>query len=164
MSTATLAERRAQAARDKRAMVPLLRAVAGMVLFSLALVTFARIMGFEPAATPDDTAPVAQERMIRIVSSLDGSALIYDEAGGLIADLGPMQAGFIGGVDRSLARVRIQNNVAGNPPVRLVQFADGRLAVRDPSTGWRAELVGFGETNRESFLALLPDQDAGQSK
>lgn len=157
MTTATLDQKRAQAARDRRAMIPLLRAVAAMVLFSLAMVTIARIMGVQPAATPDDATPVAQERMIVITSSLDGSARIHDEDGGLIADLGPMQAGFIGGVDRSLARVRMQQKVAGNPPVRLVQFVDGRLAIRDPATGWRAELVGFGETNRESFLALLAD-------
>ncbi len=155
MPPAATADRRAQAERDRRAMIPLLRGVAAMVLFTLAMVTIARIMGLEPAATPDDTTPVVQERMIRIVSSLDGSAKVYDENGVLFADLGPLEAGFIGGVDRSLTRVRKQAKIEGNPPVRLVQFADGRLGLRDPSTGWRAELLGFGETNRDAFLRLL---------
>jgi putative photosynthetic complex assembly protein len=157
MSTATLADKRAQAERDRRAMIPLLRAVAAMVLFSLAMVTIARIMGMEPAATPDDTAPVLAERLIRIEGSLDGSARVADENGVVFADLGPMEAGFIGGVHRSLERVRMLSKIEGNPPVRLVRFADGRLGLRDPSTGWRAELIGFGDTNRDAFLALLDD-------
>jgi putative photosynthetic complex assembly protein len=68
-----------------------------------------------------------------------------------------MEGGFINGVHRALERVRMQSKVAGNPPVRLVLFADGRLALRDPATGWRAELIGFGDDNRDAFLALLED-------
>ena len=33
--------------------------------------------------------------------------------------------------------------------------ADGRLGLRDELTGWRVELMGFGDTNRDAFLALL---------
>jgi putative photosynthetic complex assembly protein len=157
MPAATIAEKRAQAERDRRAMVPLLRGVAALVLFALVMVTAARIAGVTPAATPDDDQPVVAERMITITGSLDGSARVADETGAIFADLGPMEAGFISGVHRALERMRMLNKIEGNPPVRLVRFADGRLALRDPSTGWRAELIGFGDDNRDAFLALLED-------
>jgi putative photosynthetic complex assembly protein len=157
MATATINEKRAQAERDRRAMIPLLRAVAALVLMSLVMVTAARIFGVEPANTPDDGVPVVRERLIQIMGELDGSAKVADADGVVFLDLGPMEGGFINGVHRALERVRMQSKVAGNPPVRLVLFSDGRLALRDPATGWRAELIGFGDDNRDAFLALLED-------
>jgi putative photosynthetic complex assembly protein len=135
---------------------PLLYAMLAMVLASLALTSYARITGMEPRATPDDAATtVVRERMIQIMAHADASAQIYDSHGVLIADLGPDQAGFISGVHRALARERMLAKVEGNPPVRIVLFADGRLGLRDPFTGWRVELMSFGDTNRDAFLALL---------
>jgi putative photosynthetic complex assembly protein len=157
MATATINEKRAQAERDRRAMIPLLRGVAALVLMSLVMVTGARILGITPANTPDDSVPVVKERLIQIMGELDGSAKVADADGVVFLDLGPMEGGFINGVDRALERVRMQSKVVGNPPVRLVLFADGRLALRDPATGWRAELIGFGDDNRDAFLALLED-------
>lgn len=157
MSTATMNEKRAQAERDRRAMIPLLRGVAALVLMSLVMVTGARILGVEPANTPDDGVPVVRERLIQIMGEPDGSAKVADGDGVVFLELGPMEGGFINGVDRALARVRMQSKVVGNPPVRLVLFADGRLALRDPATGWRAELIGFGDDNRDAFLAVLED-------
>ncbi len=158
MTTATLDQKRAQAARDRRAMIPLLRAVAAMVLFSLAMVTIARIMGVQPAATPDDTTPVAQERMIVIISSLDGSARIDDEDGGCSPISVRCRPGFIGGVDRSLARVRMQQQGRGQParaagPVRRRPARDPRPVDRVARRAGRASAKPIGT----SFLALLAD-------
>ncbi len=85
----------------------------------------------------------------------DGGATVTSEDGTVIAELGPMEAGFISGVHRALARERMLQKIDGNPPVRIVRFADGRLGLRDPATGWRVELISFGDTNREAFAALL---------
>ncbi len=127
-----------------------------MVLASLALVTLARLTGMEPRAMPPDAVTaIVDERMIQIMAHPDASAQIYDEHGALIADLGPAEAGFISGVHRALVRERMLAQIQGNPPVRIVRFADGRLGLRDPFTGWRVELMGFGDTNRDAFLALL---------
>jgi putative photosynthetic complex assembly protein len=134
----------------------LLRAMLAMVLVSLALAVIVRLTGMEPAATPPDaTTPVVAERMIQIMGNLDGSATVRDGEGGLIAEYGPMEAGFISGVHRALARERKLAKVEGNPAVRIVRYADGRLGLRDPATGWRVELIGFGATNRDAFAALL---------
>lgn len=104
---------------------------------------------------PDAVTAIVDERMIQIMAHPDASAQIYDEHGALIADLGPAEAGFISGVHRALVRERMLAQIQGNPPVRIVRFADGRLGLRDPFTGWRVELMGFGDTNRDAFLALL---------
>jgi hypothetical protein len=40
-------------------------------------------------------------------------------------------------------------------PVRLVAFEDGRLALFDDATEWRAELIGFGRDNYAVFARLL---------
>jgi putative photosynthetic complex assembly protein len=142
--------------RKERVPKVLLYGMVVMVVAALAVTSLARLTGMEPRAMPDDAATtIVQERMIQIMAHPDASAQIYDEHGALIADLGPDAAGFISGVHRALMRERMLAKVEGNPPVRIVQFADGRLGLRDPFTGWRVELHGFGNTNRDAFLALL---------
>lgn len=139
----------------KRVSDTFLRGMAIMVLFSLAIVTFARVTGMEPAAQPPSDVAVVQERLIQIIGTIDGGATVVDAEGATLAELDPTQAGFIGGVARSLGRERMLHKVADNPPVLLTRYADGRLGLRDPSTGWRVELIGFGSTNRDAFAALL---------
>lgn len=134
----------------------LLRAVAAMVLFSLVLTVGARLLGLQPAATPDDSVGIVQERSIVVEGVLGGTARVTDgSTGALIADLDATQAGFVNGVMTALGRERMLHKIEGNPPVRIVQFADGRLGLRDPATGWRVELMGFGDDNRDAFRALL---------
>lgn len=144
--------------RPDREKIPriLLRSILGIVLASLALTTYARLTGMEPAAMPpDDATTVVTERLIQINGNLDASATVFDAEGTLIADLGPEEAGFISGVHRALKRERMLAKIEGNPPVRIVRYADGRLGLRDPATGWRVELIGFGDTNHAAFAALL---------
>lgn len=133
----------------------LLHGVAIMVAFSLAIVIYARVTGMEPAAMPPSDVAVVQERLIQIIGTGDGGAMVIDDEGVTLANLDATQAGFIGGVARSLDRERMLHKVADNPPVLLTRYADGRLGLRDPSTGWRVELIGFGQTNRDAFAALL---------
>jgi len=133
----------------------LLYGAAIMVAFSLAIVTYARVTGMEPAAMPPEDVAVVQERSIRILATGDGGARVIDADGTTLADLDATQAGFIGGVARSLDRERMLHKVADNPPVMITRYADGRLGLRDPATGWRVELIGFGGTNRDAFAALL---------
>lgn len=143
-------------APDQRVPNALLKAVLAVVVLTIVLVGGARLLGIQPAATPDDSVGVVQERMIRVDGNLGSAAKVWDaETGALIADLDPEQAGFINGVMTALARERMLAKIDGNPPVRIVQFADGRLGLRDELTGWRVELMGFGDTNRDAFLALL---------
>ena len=147
---------RKSTAPDQRIPNALLKGILAVVIFTLVLVSGARLLGLQPAATPDDSVGVVQERMIRVDGNLGSAAMVWDaDTGDLIADLDPEQAGFINGVMTALARERMLSKIDGNPPVRIVLFADGRLGLRDDLTGWRVELMGFGDTNRDAFLALL---------
>lgn len=145
-----------QTSPHDKEMVPraLVMAMFGMVVVVLFFVTFARLTDRPLEAQPVN-GPVAQERLIRIQGTMGGSAKVHDADGTLIADLDQTKGGFIAGVWRSLNHERAKINADPNGPVRLVRFQDGRLALFDPSTGLRIELMGFGADNTAAFLRLL---------
>ena len=45
--------------------------------------------------------------------------------------------------------------VALTGPLTLVRYDNGRIAIHDPSTGWSADLMGFGIDNAKAFARLL---------
>jgi putative photosynthetic complex assembly protein len=143
-------------AQQDREMIPraLLRAMFGLVVIVLLLVAYARLTDRPLEAKPID-GPVAQERVIHIFGTMAGAAKVLDANGTVIADLDPSQGGFIAGIWRSLNHERSKRNADQNAPVRLVQFADGRLALFDDFTGFRVELIGFGADNTAAFARLL---------
>lgn len=142
--------------RDKE-MIPrvLLRAMFALVLASLAIVTYARVTDRPLSAAPPSDVAVAKERQILLYGDMSGSARVLDLDGTVIADLDPSKGGFISGVWRVLQRVRGQAQMALDAPVRLVLWEDGRLSLLDDTTGWRAELTGFGADNLDAFARLL---------
>ncbi|MCR9124844.1 MAG: photosynthetic complex assembly protein PuhC [Rhodobacteraceae bacterium] len=132
----------------------LVRAVFALVVTCLVLVAAARITGRPLESTPV-AAPVIAERAIFLGGDMSGAARVLDADGTIIADLGPEQGGFISGVRRVLDRERGKHGVALDGPV-LLQLKEGnRLSLLDPSTGWSAELMGFGITNSRAFARLL---------
>lgn len=134
----------------------ILRAMLFLVLSVLALVTWARVTDRPLDATPPDV-PVAEVRSIVILGAMDGSARVTDADGTLIADLAPEEGGFIAGMWRALNRERTKARMPLQAPVDLIRFQDGRLALHDPSTGWRVELMGFGHDNTAAFARLMKD-------
>lgn len=137
-------------------MVPraLIRAVLALVLICLALVSWAVATDRPLESTPPD-APLIAERLVYLSGDLTGSARVLDANGLLIADLGPEEGGFIAGVQRVLDRERAKHGQPLTGPV-LLQLREGnRLSLLDPSTGWSAELMGFGATNTRAFARLL---------
>jgi putative photosynthetic complex assembly protein len=140
-----------------REMIPktLLRAMFALVLASLVIVTYARLTDRPLEALPPSGVPIAKERLIVLHGNMSGAATVLDLNGEVIADLDPTKGGFIAGVWRVLQRVRGQAQVALDAPVRLVLWQDGRLSILDDTTGWRAELTGFGADNLDAFARLL---------
>ncbi len=143
--------------RRDREMIPrtLLRAMAGLVLLVLAIVTWARLTERPLTAMPDMRAEVLRDRMIVIHGSMSGAARVTDMSGAVLADLGETEGGFVAGMWRVLVRERNKHGVSPGAPVRLMAFDGGRLALADPFTGWRAELTGFGRDNAAVFARLL---------
>lgn len=147
------AERRA--APDGKIPRYLLRAMFALVLCVLALVTYARLSDVPLSATPPEGAIVAEREMILSFNDLSGAVQVLNPDGSLMADLGPEEGGFVAGVARVINRERIKNRAAPDGPVVLVRRDTGRIAITDPSTGWSADLMGFGADNARAFARLL---------
>ena len=148
----------ATVAAQQREMIPkaLLRAMFGLVLVCLAIVTWARLTDRPLEAKPVD-GPIAFERSITVAADTSGAAKVRDADGTLIVDLPANKGGFIAGVWRSLEFVRGKAGLDREAPARLIRFKDGRLALKDDLSGWRVELIGFGADNAAAFARLLDE-------
>jgi putative photosynthetic complex assembly protein len=137
-------------------MVPraMVRLVLVLLSVCLALVTWARVTDRPLESTPP-RGPVIAERIVYISGDTSGAAQVLDETGAVIADLDPTAGGFIAGVSRVLDRERGKTGEPLDGPVVLRLREGNRLSIYDPSTGWTAELMGFGATNTRAFARLL---------
>jgi putative photosynthetic complex assembly protein len=140
-----------------REMVPrtLLWAMFGLAMASLAITTFAVLTGREPVAQPE-AAEAVRDRWI-VLEGHDAKAVTVRNAdGSLLLDL--PHGGFVTVIQNGLATERRKHRVDPLKPVRLVEYANGRLAVEDPETGWSIELYAFGQDNKAAFERLLDQQ------
>lgn len=138
--------------------IPLLmvRAMFGLVICVLAIVTVAVLSGRPVTSTPPES-PVTHMRVLYLDGDMSGAARVRAEDGTLIADLSPEEGGFVSGVWRVLQRERTKHRVALDGPVELMRHENGRFTISDPSTGWRADLMGFGRDNARAFAKLLAE-------
>ncbi|SFO94933.1 photosynthetic complex assembly protein PuhC [Tranquillimonas alkanivorans] len=149
------AERREMQARD-REMIPtrLVAAMAALALSAVALAAFA-VATDRPLVGRPPAAQVAQVVSFRLEG--DGNAVrLTAPDGRVLLDTG--QGGFVAVVADGLDRARRVHRVAGNPRVTLTRFDNGRLALTDPATGWRAELGSFGPGNRAVWDRVLAER------
>lgn len=139
--------------RDKE-LVPrlLLRAMLALALSALAITTFAVVTDRELSAQPQP-AEVLRERWL-ILEGHDAQAVtVRRPDGAVLVDLA--HGGFVTVIQNGLATERRKHEVDPLRPVRLVEYANGRLAVEDPDTGWSVELHAFGSDNEAAFERLL---------
>jgi putative photosynthetic complex assembly protein len=139
---------------DELVPVFMVRAMFALVVVCLVLVSAARITGRPLEATPPDT-PVIAERAVYLSGDSSGAARVLDATGSVLADLPGEQGGFIAGVQRVIDRERMKHGVDASGPVVLQLREGNRISITDPSTGWSADLMGFGATNFRSFARLL---------
>lgn len=132
----------------------MVRAMFGFAAACLAIVAFAVWTDRPLEATPPDS-PVVAERLVHLYGEMSGAAHVLDTNGSLIAEFDTETGGFIAGMARVIERTRAQDRVPLNGPVRVVRTENGRLAIFDPSTGWSADLMGFGADNSAVFARLL---------
>jgi len=130
------------------------RAMLALVLASLVIVTIARLTDRPLIATPPN-GNVMVERKILLSGDMSGAATVRGLDGALIADLTPEEGGFISGVWRVILRERTKHRVALDAPVTILRQDNGRISIQDPSTGWSADLMGFGADNARAFAKLL---------
>jgi putative photosynthetic complex assembly protein len=149
----TFVEQPALKHRD-REMIPrvLLRAMAGLVVATLVLVSFAVLTDRPPVGSPAPSA-VVQERVISLIGGGAQAVTVLDENGAVLADMA--HGGFVTVVQNALETARRRHGVDPDLPVRLVRYENGRLAVLDPIIGWSVELYAFGADNKAAFERLL---------
>lgn len=139
---------------DNKDMIPkpLLLAMLALVLASLAVVSFATLTGREPVGVPKAAAIVA-ERSIILQGGGAQAVAVLSADGTLLMDL--PHGGFITVIQNGLERARLQAGVDKLLPLRIVEYANGRLTAEDEFTGWSAELGAFGSDNRAAFERLM---------
>jgi putative photosynthetic complex assembly protein len=138
-----------------REMIPtvLVRAMFALALASLAIVTFAVVTDRPTVARPKPAAVVA-ERAIVLEGGNAQSVTVREPDGTVVLAL--EHGGFITVVQNGLNRTRTLHGIDPLRPVHLTSYANGRLAIHDPETGWSVELGSFGDANRAAFDRLMP--------
>jgi putative photosynthetic complex assembly protein len=139
---------------DQMIPVPLLRGMAALVLAALFLTGYASMTGRTPEGQPE-AAPVVAERMLILQGGGAQAVTVLEPDGKQLLDL--PHGGFITVVQNALETQRRRNGVDPLLPVRLVSYANGRLTLEDPETGWSVELYGFGSDNEAAWARLLPN-------
>lgn len=131
---------------------PLLLAMLGLVLATLAIVSLSVLTGRPPVGQPAPAAVVA-ERTIYLQGGGAQAVTVLDENRSLLLDL--PHGGFITVIQNGVQRARLTARVDQSLPVRIVEYANGRLTVVDDHTGWSAELGAFGSDNKAAFERLM---------
>ncbi|MBZ4021375.1 hypothetical protein CKO11_02720 [Rhodobacter sp. TJ_12] len=145
---------RAPKKAPEKELIPLamVRAMIGVALLSLAIVAYS-VLTDRPHVGVPETGTVLAERAV-ILENVDAQHVIVRNAdGSVLVDL--PDGGFVNVVGAALARTREVHRIAGNPPVNIVRYDNGRLTLEDPTTDWSAELYAFGVDSKAAFERLL---------
>ena len=146
------AEARRMRARD-REMIPtrLVQAMFGMA-FGVLILTAAWV--WTGQGTTGRPAPATAMATHSLTIEGQGTAIrVTDDTGRVVLDTD--QGGFVSVVNDGLERARLVARVAGNPPVEIVEWDDGRITMTDPASGWKTELGSFGPGNLAVWRELV---------
>ncbi len=138
----------------EREMIPrvLLWAMLALALSALAITTFSVVTKRPHTGTPLAGTVVAERDLILEGKSAQ-AVTVYAADGTLLADM--PHGGFITVIQNAMQRARTVARVTGNPPIRIVQYDNGRLVAEDPSTGASIELYAFGSDNKAAVERLM---------
>lgn len=150
---------------DQNQMIPrvLIRAMVALVVAALVIVTYARLTDRPLISTPPVSPVVAEAALVLDADGVSGAATVYRTDGSLLVDLSPEEGGFVAGIQRVIHRERTKHRVALDGPVIIEAYENGRIGIFDPSTGWGADLMGFGADNAAAFARLLAAAEKGNN-
>ncbi len=131
---------------------PLLWAILALVVTSVVVVTFA-VLTNRPHVGVPKSATIVAERDIILKGGGAQAVTVLDTKGNVLMDL--PHGGFITVIQNAMERARFTDGVDKMLPVRIVEYANGRLTALDDYTGWSAELGAFGSDNRAAFERLM---------
>ena len=146
----------AQMKHRDRDMVPavLVKAMFALMLGATALVGYARLTDRPLTAVAPESAIVA-ERAITLVGSRSDGVQVFGADGAKLAHSNDEKSGFIDVIWLSVNRERVVQDLPSDAPVRLVRRANGHVAVLDDTTGWKIELIGYGQDNAAALAKLI---------
>lgn len=135
-------------------MIPkhLLLAMLALVLASLTVVIFGVLTDRTHAGVPK-AADIVTERSIILKGGGAQAVTVLDVDGSVLMDL--PHGGFITVIQNAMERARLTAGVDKMLPLRIVEYANGRLTAVDDYSGWSAELGAFGSDNRAAFERLM---------
>ena len=122
-----------------------------MLLAMLVAVGLARWSGLDPR-TPD--AAVQWQRDLQFTDLPSGDIAVLDHRTGQKVAVFSGEQGFLRSTLRALARERKRRELGPELPFELTGHVDGRLTLRDASTGAHISLESFGPTNAAIFARL----------
>ena len=132
----------------------LLNGVAFLIAASMAIVG-ASVVSNRPLSSTPPVSEIVAERALVFQADMSGAVRVHAPDGSLIADLTPEEGGFISGVARVIDFERNRARLPLEAPIVVRRGENGRLSIIDPSTGWSADLMGFGADNARAFARLL---------
>ncbi len=146
----------AQMKHRDRDMVPsvLVKAMFALMMGAVVLVGYARLTDRPVIAVPPQSDMI-EERLITLIGTRSDGVKVYDGAGKQLAYSNEEKSGFIDVIWLSVNRERLVQDLESNAPVRLVKRANGHVAVIDDTTGWKIELIGYGQDNVAAFAKLI---------
>ena len=139
-----------------RDMVPavLVKAMFALMIGAVALVGYARLTGRDVTSVVPHSA-IMKERALTLVGTRSDGVQVLGADGTKLAHSTDEKSGFIDVIWLSVNRERLVQDVPSNAPVRLVMRENGHVAVIDDTTGWKIELIGYGQDNVAAFARLI---------
>lgn len=140
--------------------VPLML-MGGLIAITLALTASVSFGFFERQAIPDLARSEAgttmtATRSLQFYDEVDGTVRVEDASTGEeIVRYGPGTGGFVRTTMRSFAHQRRIRGIGRETPFELIQWDNGSITLRDPTTGKGAELSAFGPGNHKTFADML---------
>ena len=131
-----------------------LMAVTGLVVFSLAIVSYTAITG--NGRTETRAVTIVGERTLVITDEADGAVAVFDaQTNVLLGRYEGGEGGFARTAVRALAYTRASHNIPHTRPIALQRASGGRLYLHDPETGRTIDLDAFGAANAAEFSRWL---------
>ncbi|MFM2389960.1 MAG: hypothetical protein RLZZ437_1515 [Pseudomonadota bacterium] len=135
-------------------MIPkgLVLAMGLLALSALGLASYA-VLTDRPREGVPATGEVLRERALILQGNSAQAVTVLDANGTVLADMA--HGGFVTVVQNAVSTARKRNGVDQALPVRLVEYANHRLVLEDPQTGYSFELYAFGSNNKAAFERLF---------
>lgn len=145
-------------------LVPLNGRWFGLVL-GLAVAATLAVVLWQRQASPlaEDSPPVLWQRSLHFEDRPNGDIGVVDAQTRQEVARFAGEQGFVRGALRALARERVRSGFGPEQPFELIGHVNGRVTLRDDTTGARIHLESFGPSNAALFSRLRSATPAAAS-